>query len=71
MPISRLYISPFCDFTALGGDNLAERYEQTMARLQRITSAGYTVELVWECQFDRHPTPPSRTETASCSSSRS
>ena len=31
-----------------------------MARLQRITGAGYTVEVVWECQFDkdilqRHP----------------
>ena len=38
----------------------SQRYEQTMARLQRITGAGYTVEVVWECQIDkdillRHP----------------
>ena len=37
---------PFHDVTTLGGDTLAERYEQTMARLQQITSAGYTVEVV-------------------------
>ena len=51
--------SPFRDVTTLG-DTLAQRYEQTIARLQRITGAGYTVEVVWECQFDkdilpRHP----------------
>ena len=44
---------PFRDITNLGGDTLAERYEQTMARLQRITGAGYTVEVLWECQFDK------------------
>jgi len=36
----------FRDVTTLGGDTLAQRYEQTMARLQRITGAGYTVEFV-------------------------
>jgi hypothetical protein len=36
--------------TNIGGDTLAERYGQKMARLQRITSAGYTVqvgEMLW------------------------
>ena len=28
-----------------------------MARLQRITGAGYTVEVVWECQFDKDILP--------------
>ena len=28
-----------------------------MARLQRITSAGYSVEEVWECQFDEDILP--------------
>ena len=51
---------PFRDVTTLGGDTLAQRYEQTMTRLQRITGAGYTVMLVRECKFDkdilqRHP----------------
>ena len=39
------------------GDTLAERYEQTMARLQRITGTGYTVEVVWESQFDKDILP--------------
>ena len=38
----------FRDVTTLGGDTLAQRYEQTMARLQRITGARYTVEVVRE-----------------------
>jgi G:T-mismatch repair DNA endonuclease (very short patch repair protein) len=42
---------PFRDVTTLRGDTLAERYEKTMARLQHMTSVGYTVEVVWECQF--------------------
>jgi hypothetical protein len=51
---------PFRDVTTLGGDTLAQRYEQTMARLQRITGAGYIVEVLRECQFNidilpRHP----------------
>ena len=50
----------FRDFTTLGGDKMAQRSEQTMPRLQRITCARYTVEVMWECQFDkdiqpRHP----------------
>ena len=43
---------PFRDVTNLGGDTLAETYERTMARLQQLTSVGYNVEVVWECQFD-------------------
>ena len=31
---------PFSNFTTLGGDNLAKRYELKMARLQQITSGG-------------------------------
>ena len=48
---------PFRDVTNLAKDTLAERYEETMARLQRITSTGYTVEVVWECQFDKDILP--------------
>jgi G:T-mismatch repair DNA endonuclease (very short patch repair protein) len=32
---------------------LAERYEQTMQRLEKITRAGYQVIVQWECDFDR------------------
>ena len=48
---------PFRYVTTLGGDTLAERYERAMARLQQITSAGYTVEVVLECQFDKDILP--------------
>jgi len=34
------------------GDTLAERYEQTMTRIEQITKAGYTVKVIWECEFD-------------------
>ena len=43
---------PFRDLKTLGEDTLAERYERTMARLEQITKAGYTVKVMWECQFD-------------------
>ena len=50
---------PFRDVETLVGDTLAERYGHTMARLERITQAGYQVEVEWECRFDneimRHP----------------
>jgi hypothetical protein len=36
----------------LGGDTLAERYEQTMARIEQINQAGYHVITKWECEFD-------------------
>ena len=34
------------------GDTLAARYEQTMARLEQITRAGYQVKVQWKCLFD-------------------
>jgi G:T-mismatch repair DNA endonuclease (very short patch repair protein) len=33
-------------------ERLAERYEQTMARIEQITRTGYLVKIQWECQFD-------------------
>jgi len=33
-------------------DNLAERYERTMSRIEEITRAGYQVKVQWECEFD-------------------
>ena len=35
-----------------GGDTLAERYEQTLSRIEQIKQAGYTVKIKWECKFD-------------------
>ena len=43
---------PLRDFETLGGDTFAERYERTMSRNEQITAAGYTVKLIWECEFD-------------------
>jgi G:T-mismatch repair DNA endonuclease (very short patch repair protein) len=37
----------------MAGDALAERYEKTMARLAKITEAGYQVEMQWECELDK------------------
>jgi G:T-mismatch repair DNA endonuclease (very short patch repair protein) len=31
---------------------LAERYEHTLARLERIRQAGYRVKIQWECEFE-------------------
>ena len=42
---------PFHDVTTLRGDTPAERYEQTMSRLEQITRAGYLVKVQWECEF--------------------
>jgi len=36
----------------MGGGTLAEIYEQTMARIEQITRAGYLVKIQWECGFD-------------------
>jgi hypothetical protein len=44
---------PFRDVPTLAGDTLAERYEQTMARLAQITQAWYEFEVQWECVFDK------------------
>ena len=44
---------PFRDVkTACGGNTLAERYEKTQFRLERITRAGYSVKVQWECEFE-------------------
>jgi len=39
--------------TLASGDTLAERYEQTLARIEQLKSVGYTVKLQWECEFER------------------
>jgi hypothetical protein len=57
MSVPRSYLFTFRNITTLGGDDLAERYEQKMARLQQISSAGYTVEVECKCQFDKNILP--------------
>jgi hypothetical protein len=43
---------PFRDMsTACGGDTLAQRYEDTMVRLECMVQARY-VEVKWECEFE-------------------
>ena len=37
--------------TLASGETLAERYEQTKARIELLTRAGYTVKVQWECEF--------------------
>jgi hypothetical protein len=46
---------PYSDTATLRQENdtLAQRYHQTMTRLEQITQAGYEVELMWKCEFDR------------------
>jgi hypothetical protein len=52
---------PFRDMPiACGGGTLAERYDNTMARLERIARAGYNIEVKWECEFE----PPEDTRVA-------
>jgi G:T-mismatch repair DNA endonuclease (very short patch repair protein) len=44
---------PFRDVATLsGGENLAERYEQTLAGLERLAAEGYAFRVQWECEFD-------------------
>jgi hypothetical protein len=40
---------PFRDVKTLGGDTLAERYEQTMARIEQIKRPGCRVITQLEC----------------------
>jgi G:T-mismatch repair DNA endonuclease (very short patch repair protein) len=47
----------FRDVTTMVEDTLSDRYEQTMTRLAQITPAGYQVEVMWECNFDRDILP--------------
>jgi hypothetical protein len=37
----------------MGGETLAQSYEQTMARLEQFKNAGYQVEVQRECEFDK------------------
>jgi len=46
----------------MGGVTLAERYEQTMAKIEHITRAGYLVKIQWECQFDEAQTVEQKPE---------
>jgi hypothetical protein len=39
------------------GDTLAQRYEQTTARIEEITNAGNQVEVQEECEFDKEILP--------------
>ena len=48
---------PFRDVATLHKDTLSERYEQTMAILERIRQARFQVEVVWECNFDSEIMP--------------
>jgi len=43
---------PMRDHKTSHKDTLAERYEKTMARIEQIAAAGYTVKVMWECKFD-------------------
>jgi len=46
---------PFRDTpTECGRDTLAERYENAISRIERITQAGCQVKVQWECEFE-HP----------------
>jgi hypothetical protein len=35
-----------------GGDTIAERYENIVSPLERITQAGYQFKVQWECEFE-------------------
>jgi len=37
----------------MSGETLAERYEQTSLKIERIKRAGYQVKIQWECQFHK------------------
>jgi len=34
------------------GNTLAEKYDNTKSRIERITQAGYQVKVQWECEFE-------------------
>ena len=40
------------DHKTLDEVKLAERYENTMSRIEQIAAARYTVKLMWECKFN-------------------
>ena len=38
--------------TLASGETLAERYEQTLERIEQLKRAGYNVKVQWECEFE-------------------
>jgi hypothetical protein len=51
----------FRDVSKTSVETLAERYDHTMQRLEKITRAGYQVIVQWECDFDSHIVETTRT----------
>jgi len=41
----------FRDVITTSGDTLAERYERTILRLEKITQSGYLVKVQWQYEF--------------------
>ena len=50
------------DHKTFDKDTLAERYEKTMARIEQIAAAGYSVKTMWECRFDEEKIVERKTE---------
>ena len=50
--VTAALVRPFRDVITTNGEVLAHRYEQTMARLEQITRAGYQVKVQWESELD-------------------
>jgi hypothetical protein len=48
-------------------ETLTNRYEETMARLQKIKDAGYTVVLIWWCEFRKLLSENTSLENELCS----
>jgi hypothetical protein len=36
----------------ISGETLAERYEQTLSKIEQIKKADYQLKIQWECRFD-------------------
>jgi G:T-mismatch repair DNA endonuclease (very short patch repair protein) len=54
--LSCFYIGHTCqyfrDIPTPSDETLTERYERTVSRIEQITSSGYDVKIMWECEFD-------------------
>ena len=53
---------PMRDHKTLDEDTLAERYEKILSRIEKIAAAGYTVKVIWECEFDTAKIVEQKTE---------
>jgi len=42
----------FRDVKTISRETLAERYVQTLSRIEQIKRAGYQFKIQWECKFD-------------------